>query len=51
MKIQNWFILHYNPWFVRGYYTTIGNGTGVFAFDTAYGNASVYGSFRVVHKL
>ena len=43
-----WFVVLGAPWFIRGGALTHGVGNGVFAFANHYGNAIIWGSFRVV---
>ncbi len=44
--IQNWFVFHERPWFLRGGGMDNGTETGVFAFNQTNGDGWVDRSFR-----
>jgi len=45
---EAWFVSHGYPWFVRGNDLMLGNGTGIFAFNYANGQANTRVGFRIV---
>ena len=48
IKMNIWFVTHWNPWFLRGGRQDNGCGTGVNAFVNDNGHAWGDNSFRVV---